>query len=312
MLRVLVVSLIISLCPGCAMLSAQQPDRRPFDVIELTIDGAQQAIRAHRITCEQLTRRYIQRIRHYDQPTRLNAIIVFNPKAIERAKSLDQQYAATGHMKRLHCIPVIVKDNYDTADLPTEAGSIALRGAPNPPDDAFIVKHLRAQDAIVVAKSNMAEWAFSPYETISSTHGETRNAYDLSRVPAGSSGGTASAIAANFGIIGLGTDTGNSIRGPASHLDLVGLRPTLGATSRDGIVPLLLNRDVGGPLMRTVTDTAIVFSVIAGVDRQTPPRPLRQDGYKTITPSTCAGMACTARGWGYCARWWNTTGQTRK
>jgi amidase len=122
----------------------------------------------------------------------------------------------------------------------------------------------------VVAKSNMGEWAFSPYETISSTHGETRNAYDLTRVPAGSSGGTASAIAANFGIIGMGTDTGNSIRGPASHLDLVGLRSTVGATSRDGIVPLLLNRDVGGPLTRTVTDTAIVYSVIAGADPADP------------------------------------------
>jgi len=172
-------------------------------------------------------------------------------------------------MKRLHCIPVILKDNFDTADMPTEAGSIALRGA-NPPDDAFMVKRLRAQDAIVIAKSNMGEWAFSPYETISSTHGETRNAYDLERVPAGSSGGTASAIAANFGIIGMGTDTGNSIRGPASHLGLVGLRPTIGATSRDGIVPLLSNRDVAGPLTRAVADTAIAFSVIAGVDPADP------------------------------------------
>ena len=270
MLRTLVLGLVVSLSPGCVLHPAQTPDQSPFNILELTIDGAQQAIRTHRINCEQLTRRYIRRIRTYDQPTHLNAIILFNPNAIERAKRLDRDYAATGRMKRLHCIPVILKDNFDTADLPTQAGSIALQDAPNPPDDAFLVKRLRAQDAIVIAKSNMAEWAFSPYETISSTHGETRNAYDLSRVPAGSSGGTASAIAANFGIIGMGTDTGNSIRGPASHLDLVGLRPTLGATSRDGIVPLLLNRDVGGPLMRTVTDTAIVFSVIAGVDPADP------------------------------------------
>jgi Asp-tRNA(Asn)/Glu-tRNA(Gln) amidotransferase A subunit family amidase len=116
----------------------------------------------------------------------------------------------------------------------------------------------------------MAEWAFSPYETVSSTHGITRNAYDTGRVPAGSSGGTASAIAANFGIIGMGTDTGNSIRGPASHLALVGIRSTIGATSRDGIVPLLLNRDIGGPLTRTVTDSAIVYSVIAGADPADP------------------------------------------
>jgi Asp-tRNA(Asn)/Glu-tRNA(Gln) amidotransferase A subunit family amidase len=153
--------------------------------------------------------------------------------------------------------------------MPTEAGSIALAGS-YPPDDGFLVRRLREEDAIVIAKSNMGEWAFSPHHTISSTHGETRNAYDLTRVPAGSSGGTASAIAANFGVIGMGTDTGNSIRGPASHLALVGIRPTLGATSRDGIVPLLSNRDVGGPLMRTVEDTAIVYSVIAGYDPADP------------------------------------------
>jgi len=265
----LLAGVVVSLCAGCVMSPVQQEDTRPVAFIELTIEDAHQAIRERSISCEQLTRRYLKRIETYDQPTLLNAIIYINPNAIERARSLDQRYGITGRMKRLHCIPVILKDNFDTADMPTEAGSIAMRGA-NPPDDAFMVKRLRAQDAIVIAKSNMSEWAFSPYETVSSTHGETRNAYDLSRVPAGSSGGTASAIAANFGIIGMGTDTGNSIRGPASHLDLVGLRSTIGITSRDGIVPLLLNRDVGGPLMRNVTDTAIVFSVIAGVDSADP------------------------------------------
>ena len=172
-------------------------------------------------------------------------------------------------MKRLHCIPVILKDNFDTADMPTEAGSIAMQGS-HPPDDAFMVKRLRDNDAIILAKSNMAEWAFSPYETVSSTHGITRNAYDTERVPAGSSGGTASAIAANFAIIGMGTDTGNSIRGPASHLALVGMRSTIGATSRDGIVPLLQNRDIGGPLTRSVTDNAVVYSVTAGADPADP------------------------------------------
>ena len=270
MLRTCALSLLVSLCLGCAMPPAQRWDPRPVEFIELTIDDAHQAFRAHNISCEQLTQRYIKRIETYDQPTHLNAIIYINPNAIKRARKLDEQYGITGRMKRLHCIPVILKDNFDTADMPVEAGSIALRGGANPPDDAFMVKRLREAGAIMIAKSNMGEWAFSPYETVSSTHGETRNAYDLSRVPAGSSGGTASAIAANFGIIGMGTDTGNSIRGPASHLDLVGLRSTIGATSRDGIVPLLLNRDVGGPLMRTVTDTAIVFSVIAGVDPADP------------------------------------------
>lgn len=264
----IVFGLIIILIAGCATWTTQPG--KPVELMELTISGAQQAIRDRRMSCKQLTRRYIQRIRAYDQPRGLYAVGAINPHAVNRASELDSQYRRTGRMKRLFCAPVILKDNFDTADMPTEAGSAALHGGANPPDDAFMVKRLRAAQAIVIAKSNMGEWAFSPYETISSTHGETRNAYDLSRVPAGSSGGTASAIAANFGIIGMGTDTGNSIRGPAAHLALVGLRSTIGATSRDGIVPLLLNRDIGGPLMRTVTDTAIVFSVIAGVDPADP------------------------------------------
>lgn len=241
----------------------------PLSFIELDIAEAQQAIREQRVSCEQITRRYLRRIETYNQVDGLNAIIYINPRALQRARALDKKYAASCAMKRLHCIPVILKDNFDTADMPTEAGSIAMQGS-YPPDDAFMVQRLRDNDAIILAKSNMAEWAFSPYVTVSSTHGITRNAYDRERVPAGSSGGTASAIAANFGIIGMGTDTGNSIRGPASHLALVGMRSTLGATSRDGIVPLLLNRDVGGPLTRTVTDNAVAYSVIAGVDQADP------------------------------------------
>lgn len=242
-----------------------QSHKNDINVIELTIGETHEALRSNEFSCEQLVRRYIERINAYDQATLLNSIITINPNAINKARWLDAKQAKSLPMKKLHCIPVILKDNFDTADMPTEAGSIAMKGS-LPPDDAFMVKRLRQEDAIILAKSNMGEWAFSPYNTISSTHGETRNAYDLNRVPAGSSGGTASAIAANLGIIGMGTDTGNSIRGPASHLSLVGIRSTMGLTSRDGIVPLVLNRDIGGPLMRTVKDTAIVFSVIAGYD----------------------------------------------
>jgi len=262
--------LLLCLCTACVPSNRQDiAAEAGFDVIELTIEQAQQAMRTGRISCQQLTGIYLQRIQAYDQPGRLNAITSINPNAMQRSRQLDRKFADSGRMHKLHCIPVILKDNFDTADMPTEAGSIALQGS-RPPDDAFMVQRLRQHDAIIIAKSNMGEWAFSPYHTISSTHGETRNAYDLNRVPAGSSGGTASAIAANFGIIGMGTDTGNSIRGPASHLSLVGIRSTLGATSRDGIVPLLLNRDVGGPLMRTVKDTAIVYTLLAGYDPADP------------------------------------------
>ena len=263
MVKALTLVFAIIGCTACAATITQTGDQ--LDVIELTIEQAHEALRENKITCEHLTRRYLNRIQAYDQATTLNAIIYINPNAISKARQLDEKFAEQGNMKKLHCIPVILKDNFDTADMPTEAGSIALKGS-LPPDDAFMVRKLREEDAIIIAKSNMGEWAFSPYNTISSTHGETRNAYDLSRVPAGSSGGTASAIAANFGIIGMGSDTGNSIRGPASHLSLVGIRSTMGATSRDGIVPLVLNRDIGGPLMRNVEDTATVFSVIAGFD----------------------------------------------
>src|SRR5690606_3634901 len=166
----------------------------------------------------------------------------------------------------LHGIPIIVKDNYDTYDLPTTAGSASLADSV-PPQDATMVAKLRAAGAIVLAKSNMAEFAFSPVETIGSAlPGYTFNPYALNRVPAGSSGGTAAAVAASFGAAGLGTDTGNSIRGPSAHTALVGIRPTMGLTSRDGIVPLYLDRDVGGPMARSVADAVAVLDVIFGVD----------------------------------------------
>ena len=149
------------------------------------------------------------------------------------------------------------------------AGSLSLAGS-IPPDDSYQVRQLREAGAIVLAKSNMAEFAWSPNLTESSILGTTRNPYDLDRVPAGSSGGTAAAVAANFGTLGLGTDTGNSIRGPSSHTALVGLRSTIGLTSRDGIVPLFLNRDVGGPMVKSVEDAALVLNAIAGYDPADP------------------------------------------
>ena len=147
---------------------------------------------------------------------------------------------AGGPTGPLHCIPTIVKDNFETAGLQTTAGSLSLAGyVPN--RDAFQVRRIRAAGAIVLAKSNMAEFAFTPFETVSSIlPGYTKNPYALDRVTAGSSGGTAAAVAANFGEVGLGTDTGNSIRGPSSHQALVGIRSTMGLTSRAGVVPLNL------------------------------------------------------------------------
>jgi Asp-tRNA(Asn)/Glu-tRNA(Gln) amidotransferase A subunit family amidase len=236
-----------------------------FQYVEASIETVQAEILSGRLSCADIIAGFLQRIDTYDQASGLNAIILTNPRAIAAATGIDQKIAEHKELGPLFCAPILLKDNYDTADMPTSGGSIALKDS-IPPDDAFIVRKLRQADAIVIAKTNMAEWAFSPKQTVSSSYGVTANAYDLTRVPAGSSGGTASATAASFGVIGMGTDTGNSIRGPSSHLALFGIRSTLGLTSRDGIIPLAFDRDIPGPMTRTVTDAARVFSVIAGYD----------------------------------------------
>lgn len=257
----------ICLILGLTNLAALAAER--FNVIETTIAETQRAIVEHRVSCHQIIDEYLHRIRYYDQTSRLNALILVNPDALAEADQVDSQFKAANKIQGLQCVAVIVKDNYDTKDMQTTGGSLAMKGFV-PPTDAFMVARLREAGAILLAKSNMAEWAFSPYETVSSIAGITRNPYDLEVVPAGSSGGTAAAIAANFGLVGLGTDTGNSIRGPASHNALVGLRPTIGLTSRDGIIPLFLSADVGGPIVRTVEDAATLLDVLAGFDPQDP------------------------------------------
>jgi Asp-tRNA(Asn)/Glu-tRNA(Gln) amidotransferase A subunit family amidase len=241
----------------------------PFRFVEATIDDIHSALRAGDTTCVDIVEGYLRRIEAYDKPSGLNAIIFTNPNAVTKARRIDERLAAGDKLGPLHCIPVLLKDNFDTADMPTSGGSIALKESV-PPDDAFMVRRLREADAIIIAKTNMAEWAFSPRQTISSSYGRTANAYDLTRVPAGSSGGTASSTAASFGVIGMGSDTGNSIRGPSSHLALVGIRSTIGLTSRDGVIPLLFDRDIAGPMMRNVTDAAKVFNVVAGYDPADP------------------------------------------
>ncbi|WP_348231429.1 amidase family protein [Funiculus sociatus] len=242
-----------------------------FQLEEATIAELNRAFDADALTSEQLVQLYLNRIEIYDKAgeTPLNSIILTNSNALETARALDLERELYGPRSPLHGIPIIVKDNYDTFDLQTTAGSLSLAGS-IPPDDAFQVQRLRDAGAIVLAKSNLAEFAFSPQRSVSSILGTTRNPYDLSRVPAGSSGGTGAAVAANFGTVGLGTDTGNSIRGPSSHNALVGIRSTIGLTSRDGIVPLNLYRDIGGPMARTVEDAVLVFEAIAGYDPADP------------------------------------------
>jgi amidase len=263
---------IILAALAIATTSAQPPSSpAPFRIEETTIAQIHAAMQAHQLTCRGLVDAYLRRIDAYDKNgPAINAIVVVNPNAQKEADDLDRRFAQSGLVGPLHCIPAIVKDNFETIGLQSAGGSLSLKGFVSN-KDAFLVKRIKDAGAIVLAKSNMAEFAFSPYETVNSIlPGYTHNPYQLDRVTAGSSGGTAAAIAANFGAIGFGSDTGNSIRGPSSHQALVGIRSTMGLTSRAGVIPLSLLADVAGPMTRTVEDAAAVFQVIVGEDPDDP------------------------------------------
>jgi Asp-tRNA(Asn)/Glu-tRNA(Gln) amidotransferase A subunit family amidase len=251
---------------AAAALHAQQT-AAPFTVSEATVSELHAALKAKRATCRSIVEQYLRRIDAYDKNgPALNAIVQVNPDALKQADALDQR----GFGGPLHCVPMIVKDNFETIGLQSANGSLALAGFVSA-KDAFQVKRVKEAGAIVLAKSNMAEWAFTPYETVSSIlPGYTKNPYALDRVTAGSSGGTAAAMAASFGAVGLGSDTGNSIRGPSSHQALAGIRSTMGLTSRAGVMPLNLLADIAGPMARTVADAVAVFQVIVGEDPDDP------------------------------------------
>jgi amidase len=249
--------------------AASTESRQAPQLVETTIAALQASLLAGDTTCREIVQGYLSRIEAYDAPSGINAITVVNANALARADAIDTALTAGEDMPELFCAPLLVKDNYDTADMITTGGSAALQNS-IPPDDAFMIRKLREAGAIILAKTNMAEWAFSPRQSISSSFGRTANAYDVNHVPAGSSGGTASGVAASLGVAGMGSDTGNSIRGPSSHLALFGIRSTLGLTSRDGVIPLSFDRDIAGPMTRTVEDGARLFNVIADYDPSDP------------------------------------------
>ena len=236
-----------------------------FNVVEASITDVQAALSAGRVSAVQLVDAYLARIAAYDQAgPALNSVIRVNPRARAEASELDAERRAGKVRGPLHGIPVIVKDNYDTRELPTSGGSLALAHH-QPRTDAFIIGKLRAAGAIILAKSNMHELA-AGITSVSSFGGQTRNPYDPARCPGGSSGGTGAAIAASFATIGWGSDTCGSIRIPSAFGSLVGLRPTQGLFSRDGIMPLSHTQDTPGPLARTVTDLAIGLDATVGAD----------------------------------------------
>lgn len=243
--------------------------RPPFDVVEKSIEELQRAMQAGEVASRQLVDAYLARIEAYDkQGPSLNAIVTLNPNARDTADSLDAERSARGSRGPLHGIPVLVKDNYETVEMPTSAGSIALASF-HPKRDASQVARLKTAGAVILGKANMHELA-AGIVTVGSKFGRSRNPYDLDRNPGGSSGGTGAAVAANFAAAGMGSDTCGSIRVPAGHNNLVGLRGTRGLSSRTGIVPLSSTQDIGGPLARTISDLAIMLDATVGVDPTDP------------------------------------------
>ncbi|MEU7801824.1 amidase [Micromonospora arborensis] len=276
--RRLVVSSVLALSLTAGALVAPSPSTatppllsRPslaIDVVTMDVDDLRQLLQRKQVTSVQLVRAYLRRIDAFedaygDQPG-INAVITVNDHALDEAAKLDTERRKGKVRGPLHGIPILVKDNYDTHDMPTTNGSEALAGT-RPPDDATQVAKLRAAGAIIIAKTNLHEYA-SGITTISSLGGQTHNPYDQTRNPGGSSGGTAAGVAASFAPIGMGSDTCGSIRIPAAHNNLVGLRPSLGLSSRDGIQPMSATQDVGGPIGKSVRDVALILDATVGYD----------------------------------------------
>jgi Asp-tRNA(Asn)/Glu-tRNA(Gln) amidotransferase A subunit family amidase len=271
-----------------ASLAATPAAAQRFDVMETTIAETHAALRAGRTTCRAIVEQYLARIAAYDKigPV-LNAIQHVNARALAEADSLDAVQRGRQTLGPLHCVPVLLKDQVETRDMPTTYGSALFRDFV-PRRDATIVLRLEAAGAIILAKTTMGEFAA---RYVGSAFGIIRNAYDPTRNPSGSSGGSASGVAANFGLVGIGEDTGGSIRGPAAVSSLVGLRPTLQLVSRHGMMPANPTQDTMGPMTRCVADAARVLEVIAGYD---PSDPITAESVGRMPASYATGLRADA------------------
>lgn len=248
-------------------LPALAASKSGFKVEETSIADIQQAVDSGMLTYKELVQMYLARIAAYeDGGPKLNSIITLNPDALKTAAALDKELKTKGRRSPLHGIPVLLKDNVDTVDMPTSNGSVILKNS-IPPDDAYLTKALREAGAIILGKASMGEFAGGSYNTVS---GQVINPYNFKRHTGGSSAGSGAAIAANFAVLSVGTDTSTSVRGPSSYNGIVGLRPTTGLISRDGIAPKNLNFDSSGPMARTVTDVAEMLNILAGPDAADP------------------------------------------
>jgi amidase len=252
------------------MPKSTDPLSGPFRLQEATIATIHAAFASGQLTCTQLTRMYLDRIEAYNLTgPRLRAIITVNPKALDIAADMDRKYAADpSSVGPLHCIPTILKDNFNTFDMPTSGGNVSMKDS-RPAADAFTVDRMRKASALILAKANLQEFARGGM-SVSSLGGQVLNPYDLTRTPGGSSGGTGVSIAANLAVLGAGSDTGQSIRSPASANNLVGVRPTRGLVSRAGVIPNSLTQDEIGPITRTVRDAALLLDVMVGYDAADP------------------------------------------
>lgn len=285
----LVAAVFMLAAHGATAVAQRKPAPRPqpapvlnfYEVHEQSIVDLQAAQTAGRVTARGLVDSYLARIQAYDQAgPRLNTIVMLNPRAREDADALDRERAEKGVRGPLHGIPVVIKDNYDTADMPTSGGNLGL-ATMQPAADAFQVRKLREAGAVILGKTTMHELA-AGITNISSLTSQTRNPYDLMRVPGGSSGGTGAAIGASLAAAGMGSDTCGSIRIPAANQNMVGLRGTHGLSSRTGVMPLSSTQDIAGPLARTVTDLAIMLDATVGPD---PTDPITADGAAHIPRS---------------------------
>ena len=257
----------LRLALSCALMIANGAFAAELDLSSATTADLQKAMEKGALTSEKLVELSLARVKAYDHAgPKLNAIIYLNPKAVAEAKALDVERKSKGARGPLHGIPVILKDNHDTFDMPTTGGSVFLEGS-LPPDDAFIVKKLREAGAIILAKANLSEFASSAKTNgFSSLGGQTLNPHDLMRGPSGSSGGSGTSVSAWYAPIALGTDTGGSIRNPCSVTGLACIKPTRGLLSRDGIIPLGLSFDTSGPMARSIYDVAASLGAMTGID----------------------------------------------
>lgn len=257
-----VLCLSIAFISGCSV----KPPSEPFRWSEATIDGMQSAIKNKQLTCHNVIEGYIHRINELDKKgPQFNSVIALNPQALLRAAELDQQADKSAP---LFCVPVVVKDNINVAGMPVTLGLRALKDS-RPPQDAAVVKNLKAQGAIILAKTNLDELAIAMLG-LSSAGGQTRNVYVLTNGPGGSSGGTASAVSASLAMVGLGTDTGGSVRIPSALAGLTGIRPSRALAELDGVAPLSVTQDTLGPMCRTIRDCASMLRFTEA--RSTPER----------------------------------------